>query len=336
MIPDNFLTLVGAPYICARVVAQDRNSYRVITTGGEFIAELSGSLRYQTEDPSMLPVVGDYVEVSFTNDAATIRAVLPRQNLFSRRGVFRSHTMQAIAANIDRLFIVMAVGGDFNPRRLERYLVAAKAYDVPCAVVLNKIDLASEPESYVQGAQAVADDLPVLAVSALTRAQIGSFAPFCGAGRTIAFVGASGVGKSTLINTLLDQDILSVSYVRQSDERGRHTTTRRRLLYLPDGTALIDTPGMREFGLADATEGISQAFSDVASLASDCRFRDCQHVSEPGCAVRDAVDQDRLQNWRKLGREAAFEARKTDRLLAENERKKWRAIHKEAKQRRKP
>ena len=334
MIPNKFRALVEAPYICARIVAHDRNSYQIRNEQGEFRAEVSGSFRHDSnDDPSAFPVVGDYVHVSIKYGAAIINSVLQRQNLFARRAVFGAHTLQPIAANIDRLFLVMAVNRDFNARRLERYLVAASAYGVPCAIVLNKIDLADDPTAYVAEAQETAGEHVVLPVSALNRNGLEALTDYRGEEQTIAFVGSSGVGKSTLSNALLGNEQLATGGIRADDDRGRHTTTRRCIFYLSDGTAVIDTPGMREFGLADAAIGVSQTFSEVEAFAQSCKFRDCKHVHEPGCAVKESVDSERLQSWRKLEKEAAFEARKTDRALAEADKKKWIAVRKEARQR---
>lgn len=332
MIPEKFRALVQAPHSCARIVAHDRNSYVIANQIIETRAEISGKFRYENPDPSSMPVVGDYVRVSAENGTTIIHAVLPRANLFARRSVFGSHDLQAIAANIDTLFLVMSVNRDFNLRRLERYMVAASACKVPCAVVLTKIDLQNDPASFISAAQHVAGEIPVMALSAVNDSGIDQLDPFRGIDKTLSFVGSSGVGKSTLINKLLKTDQLIVGETRQ-DDRGRHTTTRRSLLHLEDGTAIIDTPGMREFAHADAEEGVSATFAEIDEIARECRFRDCKHDTEPGCAVRDSVEESRLTNWRKLEKEAAFEARKSDRLLAAVEKQKWKIIHKEARKR---
>jgi ribosome biogenesis GTPase / thiamine phosphate phosphatase len=332
MIPRSFAALVESPLVCGRVDAQDRSSYFVVTENGEFRAQIVGSLRYQASNPLDLPAVGDYVALATNGGTAMIEAVLPRSNLFARRAIGGSHLLQPIAANLDRLFVTVAVNRDFNLRRLERYAVAAAAFGVPYAVALTKIDLVEDPESFLIAAQSVVIDAPVLVLCAFDRRGFDSLRPFRGHGQTIAFVGSSGVGKSTLINALLEGEVLEVGDIR-GDDRGRHTTTRRCLVRLADGTSIIDTPGMREFALADADEGVSAAFKDVATLARECRFSDCHHKTEPGCAVLEGVAEERLDSWRKLEREAAFEARKHDRRAAAEEKARWKTIHKANRQR---
>ncbi len=320
---------VAPPHALARIVAQDRGSYLVAFPAGELRAQLDGkSLRRVEADPSALPVVGDYVAVDArpAEGTATIRALLPRQNLFARRAAGASGTLQGIAANVDTLFVAVATGGDFNLRRVERYLVAAAAFGVPVALALTKTDLVDDATGYVVAAESVAGTAPVVALAALAPGGLAALAAYRGTGKTIAFVGSSGVGKSTIVNALCGERRFDTGAVRDGDERGRHTTTRRELIVLADGTAVVDTPGMREFALADAEGGVDDAFADVAAAAQGCRFGDCRHDSEPGCAVRAALDPERLASWQKLRREAAFEARKSDPDLARADQAKWKAI----------
>jgi ribosome biogenesis GTPase / thiamine phosphate phosphatase len=333
MISKFYEAQIAPPSVCGRIITQDRNSYLVaVNQHEEMRAQITGALRFQTT-PDELPVVGDYVSMRIQDHSALIERVLPRKNLFARRGVDGSHLLQPIASNLDTLFVTMAVNSDFNLRRVERYVTAARAFDIPAVLLLTKIDLIDDVQSLLDSAKKNFPDVQVLTISAEQNIGLEQLRSFRGPESTLAFVGSSGVGKSTLINYLCESTNLAVGEIRKDDGRGKHTTTRRMMIHLNDGTSIIDTPGMREFALADAEDGLTAVFSDIQTVALNCRFRDCKHIDEPDCAVREHIDETRLNSWHKLKREAAFEARKTDRTAAIAEKDKWKAIHKQNRNR---
>ena len=324
-----------------RVLVQQRGQYDIITDAGELVAEISGRLARDAEEGG-LPVVGDWVAVAIREDegAATIHAVLPRRTGFARKAAGQDQTLQVVAANVDVALLVAALNADFNPRRLERYLAAARQSGATPVVVLTKADLLDGGAEAVEAARAVAQDVQVLAVSVVTGQGMDDLHDLMTPGVTALLVGSSGAGKSTLVNALAGSARMAVGDIREGDARGRHTTTHRELVLLPSGALILDTPGMRELGLLDAEEGVAATFEDIEALALTCKFRDCAHGSEPGCAVRAALeagtlDEGRWRNYDKLSRELAFVDRKEDRFAREAERKRWVAISKAQKAMRK-
>jgi ribosome biogenesis GTPase len=331
----------------ARVMAVHKETSIVRGADGvDRTAIVSGRFRYDALAASDFPAVGDWVALEPTrpmagaDDPAVIATVLPRRSAFrrqaadsTRRGGLNLHDEQVIAANIDVAFIVAGLDGDFNLRRLERYLAVAWSSGVAPVIVLNKADIADDLPGRLVAVEAIAPGVPILVVSALTGDHVGDLAPHLAPGRTAVVLGSSGVGKSTLLNTLLGEQRQATSAVREDDSRGRHTTTHRELFLLPSGALLIDTPGIRSLEVAGADEGVGEAFDDIAELAAGCRFSDCRHEREPGCAVRAAIargelTEERLASQRKLEREAAHAERKVDPRAAAEERKRWKSIHK--------
>ncbi len=330
---DTFQTYAERGLVLGRVSVVHSDQYRIYTAAGEMAAEAIGALLYRTER-SAWPAVGDWVAVQPVGPhEAMVHAVLPRRTIFSRRAAGDREQEQVIAANVDLALIVCGLDQDFNVRRIERYLTLAHASGVDAAIILNKSDLCADLPARIAEAAGVAAGAPVVAISARSSEGIGPVRRLIQSGVTIALLGSSGVGKSTLVNQLLGVERQAVREVRESDSRGRHTTTYRELLPLPQGGALIDTPGMRELQLWAGQDSLDSAFADITALAAGCRFGDCSHVVEVGCAVRSAVeagelDGSRWESYRKLRAEIAWHTRQTDVQAAQATKKKWKVIHK--------
>lgn len=313
----------------ARVVAQSRGVWRVAGNFGESAAEATGKLRLAAEEGADWPAVGDWVaaELQDQGGAAMIREVLPRRSQFVRKIAGKKLAEQVIAANVDTALLVSALDGDFNPRRVERYLAQCWESGAKPVIILNKADACECLEEKVDEIEKVGRGVPVCAVSAKTAQGFEELVRYLGRGQTLVLLGSSGVGKSTIVNRLLGRDLQEVEQVRESDSRGRHTTTARQLFALPGGALLMDTPGLRELQLWDANEGISQTFAEIEAFAARCRFTNCTHGREPGCAVQAAIqtgalDLGRLENWRKVQRELEFLERKIDPEARQNERQR--------------
>jgi len=303
----------GEENIPARIAREEKELYLVYSEQGEFSAEVTGKFRHEARLRSDFPVVGDWVAVQplLGEERAMIHALLPRRTKFSRKVAWVHTEEQVIAANVDTVFLMTGLDQNFNLRRIERYLVLACESGARPIIVLNKADLCPDVCERVAAVRGIAFDVPVHPISAMEGQGLEALAPYLVPFKTIALLGSSGVGKSTLINTLLGEERQDVGAVREGDGRGRHITSRRELIPLPSKTLLIDNPGMREIQMWGDEEGLSGAFEDIAVLASHCRYRDCQHESEQGCAVREALetgalDQGRFKSYLKLQRELRF------------------------------
>ena len=328
-----------------RIISEYKSSYRVQGEDGERTAVLAGRMRYDVDPELGYPAVGDWVAaIRADEEQCIIHAILPRKSKFSRKSEYRQKAdglktdEQVIAANIDTVFIVTALDGqNFNLRRLERYLTLAWKSGASPVIVLNKVDLCSDPDRYIRNTENVSMGVPVHAVSATENIGIVSVRNYIAPGQTAALLGSSGVGKSALINALLGSEKQATNETRSVDGKGRHTTTHRELILLPGGGLVMDTPGMREIQMWGNETDLQDSFEDIESLALQCRFSDCLHDTEPGCAIREAIengnlDISRYQSYLKLRKELRYAALREDGTLRQEEQLKWKKIHKAAKQ----
>jgi ribosome biogenesis GTPase / thiamine phosphate phosphatase len=323
----------------ARIAIEYNHIYRAVAAAGDIQVQLAGRLKHAAAGRHELPAVGDWAALRLTasGDTGTIEALLARRTRFSRKVAGETTEEQIVAANIDTVFLVMGLDGDFNPRRIERYLLVARDSGARAVVLLSKADLAADRDAAARAIESLAPGTPVHPISAREPGGVEIVYRYLGAGRTGALLGSSGVGKSTLINALVGEERFATKEVRDSDSRGRHATRHRQLILLPGRGLLIDTPGMRELQPWDVTDALEETFDDVEALAVSCHFTDCRHRGEPRCAVQAAVEEGaltegRLANYHKLQDEMrSLEARKDARAIID-EKRRTRTTHKALKE----
>ncbi|HBL18614.1 MAG: ribosome small subunit-dependent GTPase A [Elusimicrobia bacterium GWA2_69_24] len=320
----------------ARVVSQQRGRCLAVTEAGELPVELSGKLRFSALGPGELPAVGDWLAVRLSPDGGLgiVVAVLERKSVIARGRAGKTSSEQVLAANVDTAFVVTTVDRDFNPRRLERYLAMIWAGGARPVILINKIELCPDRVGLLASVESAFPGVEVLGLSALSGQGVDSLGGFLVPGQTAVMLGSSGVGKSTLLNRLMGNGVQKLGAVRESDKRGRHTTTSRQMFMLPGGGLLIDTPGLRELKLSDAGSGIERAFVDISTLAGECRFRDCRHLDELGCAVLAALTDGRLSqphydNYVKLLKEQEYQRRREDPVEDAKNKRRWKSIMKD-------
>jgi len=325
--------------VVARVITSQRDQYRLAANDTELMAEPSGALWHRVPTRAAMPVTGDWVAARIVGEGqAIVEEVLPRRTVFSRRAAGRREDQQPVAANIERVFLVSGLDADFNLRRIERYLTLAIESLAEPVIVLNKSDLCAELAGCIAAAAAVSAGAPVIPTSTCAPGGLDKLRSFLAPGITVALLGSSGVGKSSIVNALIGEERLQTAEVRASDSRGRHTTTHRELIALPNGAFLIDTPGMRELQLWASEQSVDAVFDEVSALAADCRYRDCTHSGEPGCAVEAALADgtlapERVASYRKLQGEVRHHEVMSDPLAAQERKRKWKIIHKAMRRR---
>lgn len=335
---DKLSNRVEKDLIPARVAVENKNNFILYTEYGEIPGEVSGRLLFTSDNTSSLPKVGDWVLVDLydNNTLAIINEVMPRRTKLSRKVAGNKSDEQIIASNIDTIFIVQSADETFNLNRIERYLVAVKNSGANPVVLLSKSDLCDDVEGYIESTKNSAHTVDVFAISVKDTNSIEVISTIISEGETIALIGPSGVGKSTLINELIGEERQSVNEVRLGDSKGKHTTTKRELIMLPGGGLIIDTPGMREFQLWSDDVSLNSAFPEIDSLSEDCKYKDCSHIHEAGCAVLDAVNRGiikakRYANYLKMRKELTYLENRINESARSVEKKKWKSIHKEIK-----
>ena len=321
--------------VVGRVSLEHKRSYRVVTEQGEWLASVSGTFAFNAHSRTDFPAVGDFVLVEKMpgEERAVIHQLFERQSKFVRKMAGREVEEQIVAANVDYVLLAMSLNADFNIRRLERYIIAAWDSGATPVIVLTKADVCDDVERFVEQVEAVAFGVDIFVVSSVTGQGLDELRALLKSGKTAALLGSSGAGKSTLTNALLHTEHMTVSAIREDDAKGRHTTTHRELVLLPSGACLIDTPGMRELQLWDQSHSLQAGFQDIEQLAEQCRFRDCSHRAEPGCAVVGQVEEQRLASYFKLLKELRYMEQKTDMAAKLAEKRKWKQVSKQVKKR---
>ncbi|MGB3759047.1 MAG: ribosome small subunit-dependent GTPase A [Rivularia sp. (in: cyanobacteria)] len=331
---SNFELLRQQGLTVARVAMEHRNTYILHSEFGELSGEVTGKFRHQATQAEF-PAVGDWVVISVIESEknAIIHSILPRKSKFSRQSAGGITKEQIVAANVDTVFLVSGLDGDFNPRRIERYLILAWESGANPVILLNKADLCKNLEDCLNQVENIALGVPIITISAANFQGLEALQLYLQPGKTVALLGSSGVGKSTITNQLKGEAIQAVKAVRQGDNRGRHTTTHRELILLPNGSLIIDTPGMREIQIWASESSLNSTFEDIETLAEECRFRDCQHGEEPGCAVQQALQEGKLNNsrflsYQKLNKELDYLSQKQDQKVYLDTKKRWKTITK--------